>query len=213
MRSLFASELVRWWLFIFLFVTAMTLASFFWLDVPVAILCSGIFGGVRRIGDHLGSPILVTGEVLVATGAAGYRIIRGRLADLGKVTFIACAASLSVFALNEVVLKMVFGVFAPARVLYYGDLHVLHPFQGSWISSFPSGHMALAAGFVGSFIGQDRRLMALLAAGLLLASALLVLGCWHFLSDVLAGSFVGGTAGLVAATLWREHLSRQITKT
>jgi membrane-associated phospholipid phosphatase len=38
-----------------------------------------------------------------------------------------------------------------------------------------------------------------------LAAALLVIGDWHFLSDVIAGSFVGLSAGLLAGSLWSLH--------
>jgi len=43
-------------------------------------------------------------------------------------------------------------------------------------------------------------------AGLLMAGmAILVAGDWHYLSDVVGGTFVGVTAGLTTGALWREH--------
>lgn len=44
-----------------------------------------------------------------------------------------------------------------------------------------------------------------MGALLVLAALLLVVGDWHFVSDVIAGSFVGLTAGLLAGEVWRLH--------
>lgn len=189
-----------------LIVTAIVVpVSFQHFDWPIAIWGFQHFHGLKPLGNHLGSPLLVGGESLVALALAIYRILAGRLSDLAKITVIACATSLAVFALNEFVLKGLFGVPNPYEVFVQGAPHTLHLFQGSWQSSFPSGHMALAAGFVASFISQDRRLLTVLVAGSLLAAALLVGGSWHFLSDVIAGAFIGGTAGMIAASLWAQH--------
>jgi hypothetical protein len=44
-----------------------------------------------------------------------------------------------------------------------------------------------------------------LAILLLLAAALLVVGDWHFLSDVIAGTFLGVSAGILAGEGWLVH--------
>jgi membrane-associated phospholipid phosphatase len=38
-----------------------------------------------------------------------------------------------------------------------------------------------------------------------LGAVALLIGDWHFVSDVVAGAFVGGTAGFVAGELWDQH--------
>jgi hypothetical protein len=43
---------------------------------------------------------------------------------------------------------------------------------------------------------------------LFIASALLVAGGWHFFSDVVAGTFLGVSAGLLAGELWVVHSAR-----
>jgi uncharacterized membrane protein YoaK (UPF0700 family) len=47
-----------------------------------------------------------------------------------------------------------------------------------------------------------------LAALLALAALLLVVGDWHFVSDVIAGGFVGLSAGVLAGAVWRLHSER-----
>lgn len=207
-RTMRDGRLGYWWLATLAVTLCLVLVSFRWLDVPVALHFAGdlkhLSHRVHVVGEHLGSLLLVAGEAGLAAMLVFYRIMRGSLPSLGKVTVIACATSLCAFALNEFVLKTMFGVQQPLIVLG-GAAHVFQPFQGSWESSFPSGHMALAGGFVATFRGQDRRLVLALGAGMILAAVLLIAGGWHFLSDVIAGSFVGGSAGILAAVLWRQH--------
>ncbi len=180
-------------------------ASFFWLDVPTAILCRQFMQHLGPLGHRLGSPILVFGESLVAFILVLQRILRGRLPQIAKVTVIACGTSLSTFALNEVVLKPFFGVPSPYDYFYGDSHHAFHFFEGSLMSSFPSGHMALAASFTGTFMGQSKWLFASLATAIIIAAAVLVVGDWHFISDVVAGALVGTFAGVTAAVLWARH--------
>ena len=77
--------------------------------------------------------------------------------------------------------------------------------MGTEHSSFPSGHMVLAASFAGVFMRLYRVSIWPLSALLLLGATLLILGDWHFLSDVIAGTFVGLSAGLLAGELWALH--------
>ena len=44
-----------------------------------------------------------------------------------------------------------------------------------------------------------------LSALLLLAAGLLIVGDWHFLSDVVAGTFLSVSAGLLAGEWWAVH--------
>jgi membrane-associated phospholipid phosphatase len=43
------------------------------------------------------------------------------------------------------------------------------------------------------------------SALLLIATVLLIAGDWHFVSDVIAGTFVGVSAGLLAGEVWLAH--------
>ena len=77
-----------------------------------------------------------------------------------------------------------------------------HPFQsGDDVGSFPSGHAARILGFVTVFwltIPLGRLLYALLALPMLVA---LVGMNYHFVGDVIAGSFLGGIVGGYAVLL------------
>jgi membrane-associated phospholipid phosphatase len=94
------------------------------------------------------------------------------------------------------VLKILFGVANPADVLR-GVEHRFHLGLGSARSSFPSGHMVLASGFAGVFMSRYTASIRPLAALLFAGAVLLLAGDWHFLSDVVAGGFIGLWAGLL----------------
>ena len=52
----------------------------------------------------------------------------------------------------------------------------------------------------------------LLSALLVLAAGVLIVGDWHFLSDVIAATFAGVSAGLLAGEVWAVHASRSPDK-
>jgi len=79
-----------------------------------------------------------------------------------------------------------------------------HPFQlGDDVGSFPSGHATRIAAFLGvfwiAFPGRTTRTVCLLV-GLPLAVSLIAMN-YHFVSDVIAGAFLGGIVAQYAATL------------
>jgi membrane-associated phospholipid phosphatase len=65
--------------------------------------------------------------------------------------------------------------------------------------------MVMASAFAFAIIRLYPRTWLPLTALLCLGAILLVIGDFHFLSDVVAGAFVGGTAGFLAGELWRQH--------
>jgi hypothetical protein len=69
--------------------------------------------------------------------------------------------------------------------------------------------MVLAGAFAGVFMSLYRASIWLLSALLVLAAGLLIVGDWHFVSDVIAGTFAGVSAGILAGEAWTVHASRQ----
>ena len=65
--------------------------------------------------------------------------------------------------------------------------------------------MVMASAFAFAIIRPYPRKWPPLTALLCLGAILLVIGDFHFLSDVVAGAFVGGTAGFFAGELRRQH--------
>ena len=114
---------------------------------------------------------------------------------------LACVTSICGYAINDSLLKIFFGVPNPSAVLN-GIRHGFNLLGGSSNSSFPSGHMVLAAAFAGVFMRLYRISILPFSVLLLRAAMLLITGDWHVVSDVIAGTFVGVSTGFMAGEFW-----------
>lgn len=192
------------WLLAVLGCALLVAGVFAWLDVPVAHGVSGILGSTEALAEGFASSVLLTAEAGVALSLVISRMVRGHLSRFSEATALACLTSICAYAVNDNILKLIFGVPNPAAVLS-GTRHAIHFLSGTSGSSFPSGHMTLAGAFAGVFVRLYRTSTLLFSTLLLVAAVLLVLGDWHFVSDVVAGAFLGVSAGLLAGELWRVH--------
>jgi membrane-associated phospholipid phosphatase len=103
-------------------------------------------------------------------------------------------------AVNDLMLKPLFGRFDIDA--YYNRHYGFRLLQGATQSSFPSGHAAVLMSLLSvAWIAYPRFRPVYGAIAALLLPCLMAAG-WHFLSDVVAGAFVGMTAGLMTVTLW-----------
>lgn len=130
--------------------------------------------------------------------------MRGHIAIFAEVLTIACLTSICADAINSDVLKPFFGVPGPAEVME-GVRHACNFLQGSEDSSFPSGHMVLAGAFAGVLMRLYSDSIWSFAALLMLIASLLIIGGWYFLSDVVAATLVGLSAGILAGERWAVH--------
>jgi membrane-associated phospholipid phosphatase len=178
--------------------------SFVYLDVPIAHSVQGVLGSTESLGKGFASAVLLGIEASVALTLICIRITRGHLSRFGEAAALACLTSICAHAVNDSALKLFFGVPNPAAVLQ-GAQHAFSFLTGSPGSSFPSGHMILAGAFAGVFMRLYRVSIVPLSALLLIASVLLVAGDWHFVSDVIAGTFLGVSVGLLAGEVWLAH--------
>lgn len=198
-----------WWLVVLLLSASVTYWNFHHADVAAARFMLRYSGEVSVLGHHLGGMALMGTEAVVIIALTVMRLIRGSLSTFGKVLALACLCSVCTYGINSAVLKPFFGVLPPANVLNNNAIHCLHLLSGSADSSFPSGHMALAGSFAGVFMRIYPRTIWPQSLLLLCGMTLLVAGNWHFISDVVAGTFAGVTAGLIAGQLWLPHMREE----
>jgi len=178
--------------------------AFAWFDVPIARRLYGIWGTRENLARGFASAVLLSAEAVVALTLVVVRIVRGRLSPFYEAAALACLTSICAYAINDGALKLFFGVPNPSMVMH-GNRHTFHFLRGSSGSSFPSGHMVLAGSFAGVFMRLYRSGTLLLSGLLLIAAVLLIVGDWHFVSDVTAGTFLGVSAGLLAGEVWVTH--------
>jgi len=192
------------WLLSLLICTLAVALAFVYLDVPIAHRVYGLLGSAESLGNGFASAVPLGIEAAAALALVCIRITRGHLSRLGETTALACLTSICAYAINDSTLKLFFGVPNPVVVLH-GTRHAFDLLTGSSNSSFPSGHMVLAGAFAGVFMRLYRTSILPLSALLLIAAVLLIAGDWHFVSDVIAGTFLGVSAGLLAGEVWLVH--------
>lgn len=178
--------------------------SFAELDVAVAQRVWAVGAHLSSLSTAFGDSVILTAESVVVLVLIVARLLRGHISRFAETLALACLASICAYGINDQVLKPFFGVQAPLVVLD-GARHSFNLLKGAATTSFPSGHMVLAAAFAGVFMRVYRVSIWPLAALLLLAAALLVVGDWHFISDVIAGTFLGVSAGMLAGEGWAVH--------
>jgi PAP2 superfamily len=180
-----------------------------WLDIPVALVFLANAHHPTRLESGLSGTGMAAAEIFLIAGLTIVRITRGSLPEFAKAIFVASCASLLAFLANDHVLKLIFGRLTPS-VLFQGvPNHVFNFFQGNRHSSFPAGHMVMATAFGVALIRLQPRTLPIAAILLCIGAIALVIGDWHFVGDIIAGAFVGGTVGFVAAELWLEHVQRK----
>lgn len=175
------------------------------VDIPLAHYCLQFSHHVAGFGEGLGSPVLIACEITLMTFLAIARIATGKLSERSKAVFVGAAASLSAFVANDYVLKVIFGRKNPYNYFHDPVTHQFLFFHGTQESSFPSGHMVLATAFAVTLMRIYPRSSPTFVVLLAIAAVSLIVGDWHFAGDVVAGCFVGATAGFVAGDLWLRH--------
>ena len=192
------------WLLSLLMCTLVVALAFAYFDVPIARRFEGALASAESLATGFASVVLLGVEAAVALALVVIRITRGHLSPFREATALACLTSICAYAINDNMLKLFFGVPNPAAVLH-GTQHAFNLLSGSSSSSFPSGHMVLACAFASVFMRLYRTSILPLSTLLLIAAVLLIAGDWHFISDVIAGAFVGSSAGLLAGEVWLAH--------
>ncbi|HEY1891907.1 MAG TPA: phosphatase PAP2 family protein [Steroidobacteraceae bacterium] len=196
---------VRIWLLSFAVCIAAAAFSFVEIDVPVAHSLWRVGAHLSSLSTAFGATVLLSLESVVVLSLIVTRLVRGHISRFAETLALACLASICAYGVNDEVLKPLFGVRSPAAVMH-GASHTFHLAVSFANSSFPSGHMVLAGAFAGVFMRFYKASVHTLSVLLLLAAALLVVGDWHFVSDVIMGAFLGVSAGMLAAEGWAVHM-------
>ncbi|HEX4378264.1 MAG TPA: phosphatase PAP2 family protein [Steroidobacteraceae bacterium] len=197
------ARLLKGWTLSLAVCAAVVSLTFWYVDVPLARRLS--HGAVLRpLGDALASSVILLGESAVVLTAVLLRLARGRLSPFGQMLVIASITSMCAYGFNDALLKPFFGVPAAAATLN-GAAHAFNLGGGMQNGAFPSGHMALAGGFAGVFMRLKKVSILPMSLLLMLGAGLLLVGGWHFLSDLIAGVYLGLSAGLLAGEAWASH--------
>lgn len=213
MRAVFA------W-FMSLMATAIMVAiSYQWLDRPIALLVHSeaqrAQHGWWKLLTHIPNPLVPI--ALIAFVLLGLRALIGRSLRSYQAAALVCSLSVLVSEACKDQLKFLFGRTWPEswtgnnpsfiRDGVYG-FNIMH--GGGAYGSFPSGHMATACAVLSVLWIWYPRLRWLWTAAGLAVGAGLVGANYHFLSDVIAGAFLGVSAGWLVRSIWKASGAAKI---
>lgn len=196
---------------------AAILASILWLDRALASFVHEHVRyphrGVVDALSHFPNPLVLLAVVLLII--LGLRLILGRPFSRNQANTFLCSLSVIFTEAIKNVLKFVFGRTWPETWVHNNPsfirdgvfgFHFMH--GGTAYQSFPSGHMAATCTVISVlWIRYPQFRWFYLAVGLLVGAAL-VGANYHFLSDVIAGAFVGLSSGWMVIVIWDTCAAR-----
>jgi membrane-associated phospholipid phosphatase len=178
------------------------LAAVYFADDPVARFVHTLPWASTLRSPALGWPVLIALSCVTVLAGAAQTASRHPSRKLMEILIVASFSLTWSDCINEFILKRLFGRKTPDDFLRDG-IDAFHWLQGTPISSFPSGHAVQIASvgivFLMAYPRQRAAWLALMGLGLMA----LVLGNWHFASDVIAGTAVGAVGAVATLSLWR----------
>ena len=203
---------LRKWNLSLLGTTLVTAIAYEWLDRPVALFFNKAVARPELLTElsYSANPLVPLAVMVIVV--LGLLNLSGRVLSRPQNCALLCSLSLIFAEMTKAQLKLVFGRTWPntwvgdnpsfLRDGVYG-FNFFHGGQG--YASFPSGHTAVACAVIAVlwFYYPAWRMFYVLAV---LAVAIgLISGNYHFVSDVIAGGFVGVSCGWMLTSLWKAH--------
>ena len=202
---------IRRWLVALLLIALAVTVSYLFFDRPLAMLAHGL-GPLHRTGvfeplTHIPDPLIPA--AVIAFIVLGFAAFAGR--TLGRFPSVigACSLSLMMAEATKNQLKFVFGRTWPETWVGNNPSFIRDGAYGfNWLhggpgyASFPSGHMTATCAVISVLWICYPRFKPLYALAVLAVAVGLIGADFHFLSDVIAGSFVGTTVGWMAVVLF-----------
>jgi membrane-associated phospholipid phosphatase len=192
----------RAWLMGLAVTAALVTVSIQLIDKPIALYFLRTSKGYQipaELAGRIFSIPLLAALVFIACGLA---VIIGRRFSKLEATIAICTIGALATIVIKDQLKFVFGRTWP--YLLRNDVYGFNFFRsGKSFESFPSGHAAIAAVVLTVLWVLFPNKRAFCVMGIVAVDIGLVALNLHFLSDVIAGSFLGVSTGLFTVGMWR----------
>jgi membrane-associated phospholipid phosphatase len=202
------------WLLSLLATAVAVVISYQWLDRPIALLVHALRPHREMFAQLTHIPDLFVPLAVVTSVGLGLWNLSGRTLSRLQGTAMICSISLIVAEATKNQLKFLFGRTWPETWVQnnasfirdgaYG-FNLFH--GGSEYASFPSGHAAVTCAVISVLWISYPKLRPLYLMVALTVVIGLVGANFHFLSDVIAGAFVGTSTGWMAMALWQARES------
>lgn len=206
------NDRLKLWLAAFLATVAAVMTCYLYIDRPVAFYAHAhlvpnrvYFDLLTRIAEYL----FVAAAVVFAV--FGLRALVTQRWEKWQAALLLCGIALSIAETIKDELKFAFGRTWPETwlnnnpSLIGNGTYGFHPFHGGGgYASFPSGHttaVCAVAAVLWVAYPKLRPLWALMVAAVVVG---LIGADYHFVSDIIAGGFLGASTGWLAVTVWEE---------
>jgi membrane-associated phospholipid phosphatase len=203
---------IQRWLLALLLTVVAVIICYLWLDRPLALFVHSraahreTFDRLTHIPDLL-IPLAATAFV-----ALGLWVLAGR--PMSKAVAVAALCSISLIVTETIKngLKFAFGRLWPdtwvqnnPSFIHDGAYGFNFFHGGGGYASFPSGHTAATCALISVLWILYPKLRSLYALIVLAVAVGLIGANYHFLSDVIAGGFVGSSTGWMTVALWQAR--------
>jgi membrane-associated phospholipid phosphatase len=200
------------WLLSLLVTVLAVVASYLWLDRSIALLVHVQLPHHEAFAllTHIPDPFVPL--AVIAFVSLGLSTLSGRVLSKRQTTALVCSISLIVAEVTKNQLKFIFGRTWPETWVQnnpsfirdgaYG-INLFH--GGAGYASFPSGHSAVTCAVISVLWNLYPNLRAVYLIVVFAVAIGLIGANYHFLSDVIAGSFVGVSTGWMATALWQAR--------
>jgi len=192
--------------------TALAVAiSYEWLDRPIAYFAHAHFHNEPLFARLTLIPEVFAPLAVLAFIVLGLRALLEKPLTRPEAVALLCAVSLVIASAIKNQLKIVFGRTWPETwvrnnpSLIQDGVYGFNPFHtGAGFESFPSGHTTAIVAVMSVLwicYPRFRILYALFTAAVVIG---LIGADFHFVSDCIAGAFIGASTGWIVVTLWES---------
>jgi membrane-associated phospholipid phosphatase len=194
--------------------------AYLWLDRVIALFAQGrlVQHDTYAQLTHIPDPFMPLAIVIFVS--VGLLALSGRPLAKIPATALLCSVSVIVAEATKNQLKFVFGRTWPDTWIQnnpsfiHDGVYGFNPFHGGpGYMSFPSGHLSQTCAVISVLWIIYPKWRALYALVVLAVVVGLVGANYHFLSDIIAGAFVGISTGWMVTALRQAHQSIGVTRT
>jgi len=197
------------WAVSFVAMAVVVVVSYQWLDRPIALFAHSELHGIRVFPLLTYIPEWMSTLSVLVFLVMGVRALIGRPLSRLEAVILLAGVSLAVAVAIKDQLKFAFGRTWPETwinnnpSLIQNGVYGFNPFHGGLsYASFPSGHTTAVCAVVSVLwvcYPRFRALYALIVAAVVVG----LLGAdFHFLSDIVAGGFLGFSTGWLTVLFW-----------
>ena len=202
------------WLLSLASTAAAVLVAYLWLDRPISQFAHVELPQYATFEKLTHIPDVFIPLAVVIFVAVGLLDLSGRVLTKIQATALLCSVSAIIADATKNQLKFVFGRTWPDTwvqnnpSLIRDGVYGFNPFHGgAGYMSFPSGHLSLTCAVVSVLWIIYPKLRPLCALVVLAVTVGLIGANYHFLSDIIAGGFVGTSTGWMVTELRKAHQS------